>query len=97
MTLKGATRESTMETMSLLANRLQEEYRHMGEWMESVRLMTLAFLSLANSMAFRVLMEYRGKLMPIMTSLSLIRIICSKVSLTLVLLSSVTFPRIMFR
>ena len=30
ITLRGATRESTTDTMSLLASRLQEEYRFMG-------------------------------------------------------------------
>ena len=43
----------------------------MGEWMLSVRVMTFAFRLLANSSAFRVRMEYLGKLMPMMTSFSL--------------------------
>ena len=70
-----------MEAMSLLAIRLQEEYRLMGEWMLSVSVITLAFRLLANSMAFSVRMEYLGKLMPMITSSWLIRNICSKISL----------------
>ena len=55
--------------------------------MESVMATTLAFLSLASSIAFKVRMEYLGKLMPITTSFSSIRIICSKISVTEVVLS----------
>ncbi len=57
MTESGATSESTIETMSLLASRLQEEYKFIGEWTLSVIVMTLALLSLANSIAFNVRME----------------------------------------
>ena len=89
--------ESTMETISLLARRLQDEYRFMGEWMLSVMVITLAFLSLANSMAFRVLMEYLGKLIPITASFSPTRIICSNISDTLVVFISTTLPRIIFK
>ena len=69
-------------------------YRELGE---SVMAITLAFLSLANSIAFRVLIEYLGKLIPMRVSFSSIRIICSNISLTLVVLSSTTFPLIMLR
>ena len=55
----------------------------MGEWMLSVMVMTLAFRSLAYSSAFSVRIEYRGKLMPMSTSSWLIRSICSKISLAL--------------
>ena len=56
-TLSGATRESTIEAISLLAIRLQEEYRFIGEWILSVRVITFAFRLLANSSAFRVRIE----------------------------------------
>ena len=41
--------------------------------------------------------EYLGKLMPINTSFSSIRIICSNISLALVVLRTTTFPRIIFK
>ena len=69
----------------------------MGECTESVMVITLALRSLANSMHFKVLMEYLGKLIPMMQSLSPILIICSNISLTLVVRISTLFPRIMFR
>ena len=67
-TLNGATRESTMDAISLLAIRLQDEYRLIGECTLSVSVITLAFRLLANSIAFKVRMEYRGKLMPMIAS-----------------------------
>ena len=42
---------------SLLAIRLQEEYRFIGECMLSVRVITFALRLLANSIAFSVRME----------------------------------------
>ena len=68
ITLSGATSESTMDAISLLAIRLQEEYRFIGEWTLSVSVITFAFRLLANSIAFKVRMEYRGKLMPMIAS-----------------------------
>lgn len=65
--------------------------------MLSVIAITLAFRSLANSMAFNVRMEYLGKLIPMKQSFGPIWIICSKVSLTLVVFSKKTLPRIIFR
>src|SRR5699024_255808 len=52
--LSGATRESTIDAISLRAIRLQEEYRFIGEWTLSVSVITFAFLLLANSKAFNV-------------------------------------------
>ena len=40
--LKGATRESTIDAISLLAIRLQEEYRLIGECTLSVNVITFA-------------------------------------------------------
>ena len=67
----------------IFASRLIVEYWYIGEFTLSVMLMIFAFLLLANSMAFKALTEYLGKLMPMTTSFSLIRIICSKISLML--------------
>ena len=83
MTLRGATKESTMDAISLSAIRLQEEYRFIGECTLSVSVITFALRLLANSIAFKVRMEYRGKLIPMMTSSFPIRTICSKISLEL--------------
>ena len=83
ITLSGATRESTIDAISLRAIRLQEEYRFIGEWTLSVSVITFAFLLLANSKAFNVRIEYRGKLIPTITSSSPIRMSCSKISLEL--------------
>ena len=97
ITQSGATRESTMLTMSLLAKRLHELYIHIGLYWVSVIEITRAFLSLANSIILSVLMEYLGKLIPTTQSLSLTLIICSKVSLTDVVLISLTLSLIMLR
>ena len=65
--------------------------------MLSVSVITLAFRLLANSRAFSARMEYRGKLMPMITSFSLIRINCSKISLELFVATVITFSQIRFR
>ena len=57
MTLSGATRESTIEAISLSAIRLQEEYRFIGECTLSVNVITFALRLFANSIAFKVRME----------------------------------------
>ena len=67
-----------MDAISLLAIRLQEEYRFIGECTLSVSVITFAFRLLANSSAFSVLIEYLGKLIPMITSSSPILISCSK-------------------
>ena len=69
----------------------------MGEWTLSVRVITLAFRLLAYSRAFRVRMEYLGKLMPIMASSSLILSICSKISLGLLVFTATTPSHTKFR
>ena len=45
-----------------------DEYKHIGECTLSVIEITFALLSLANSIAFTVLFEYLGKLIPTKTS-----------------------------
>ena len=54
-----------MDAISLLAKRLQEEYKFIGEFLLSVIVITLAFLLLANSIALSVLIEYLGNDIPI--------------------------------
>ena len=49
----GATRESTIDAISLSAIRLQEEYRFIGEWTLSVTVITFALRLFANSIAFK--------------------------------------------
>ena len=86
-----------MDAISLLAIRLQEEYRFIGECTLSVSVITFAFRLLANSSAFSVLIEYLGKLIPMITSSSPILISCSKISLELLVLTAVTSSQIRFR
>ena len=63
----------------------------------SVSVITFAFRLLANSSALSVRIEYLGKLIPMITSSSLIRISCSKISLELLVLTAVTFSHTRFR
>ena len=90
-------RVQPQRTAQLRAIRLQEEYRFIGEWTLSVSVMTLAFRLLANSSAFKVRIEYRGKLIPMMTSSAPIRMSCSKISLELFVVTGVTLSQTRFR
>ncbi len=78
--LKGATRESTKDAISLLASSRLSAYFAIGEDAESVTAMTFAPLCFAKSRAFTVCLEYLGNDMPIITSLSSMCIILSKSS-----------------
>ena len=69
----------------------------MGECTLSVMVITFAFLSFANSSAFRVRMEYLGKPIPMTASSLPTRSICSNTSLRLVVFNNTIPPRTMFR
>ena len=59
--------------------------------------MMRAFRSFAYSSALRVRIEYLGKLIPITTSFSFRRIICSNISLASLAVTVITSPRKRFR
>lgn len=79
--LRGATRESTKEAISLRAFRVYLELTARGEASLSVMAMVVAPRSRAKFMACTARLEYRGKLMPTTTSPSPTRSRLSKTSL----------------
>ena len=77
--------------------RINDEYRFIGEWTLSVKVITFAFRLLANSNAFNVRIEYLGKLIPMITSCSLILINCSNISLELFTSTTDTLSQTRFK